>query len=458
MWAVSIFVWRSTGINYIQLLSLQNTDISALFARQPKQVEINVLHLTMDLSLVYLLSFLLFNKTLRGIVTLPGDAAVAHAIPVLLLVYFLYRFFFPFHKRRVYLLMLAKVLMAPFQPVQFRDGYIGQSTIPQSLSLSHHFCLSCSLSLSAGDLLTSLVRVFGNLSFSLIYLLLTLYWWLTNHVSAAESIHSPTWQHSPLYRHVLIPFLTLSPLWIRLMQCLRRSVETGKRWPHYFNALKYTSAIIVFSWSLFRPGAQQSPLWIVSLIAATCYQFVWDVTMDWGLVQWSDRRKRFVFRKERSLCSTRWYLVTIAINLLLRFSWAVTLLPEDLTRYLPLLLVLPCLCIPYSLRPPPLRYSSLYSYLYSNFHTVMAATEIVRRMVWGFFRLEWEFIERYGSAPVPVSQMEALEVERSVMYQRAGAGGTVCHPHRHSSHLTLLSSPASRPTPPPLPPRPRHSK
>lgn len=48
----------------------------------------------------------------------------------------------------------------------------------------------------------------------------------------------------------------------------------------------------------------------------------------------------------------------------------------------------------------------------------MAAAEIVRRMVWGFLRLEWEYIERYGSAPVPVSQIESLEAERSHMYQR----------------------------------------
>lgn len=48
----------------------------------------------------------------------------------------------------------------------------------------------------------------------------------------------------------------------------------------------------------------------------------------------------------------------------------------------------------------------------------MAAAEIIRRMVWGFLRLEWEYIERYGSAPVPISQIESLEVERSHMYHR----------------------------------------
>jgi hypothetical protein len=48
----------------------------------------------------------------------------------------------------------------------------------------------------------------------------------------------------------------------------------------------------------------------------------------------------------------------------------------------------------------------------------MAAAEIIRRMVWGFFRLEWEYIEKYGSAPVPTSQLEQLEIEKSFMNQR----------------------------------------
>jgi hypothetical protein len=45
----------------------------------------------------------------------------------------------------------------------------------------------------------------------------------------------------------------------------------------------------------------------------------------------------------------------------------------------------------------------------------MAAAEIVRRMVWGFLRLEWEHIEKYGSAPVSPEQVKALQYERARM-------------------------------------------
>jgi hypothetical protein len=179
--------------------------------------------------------------------------------------------------------------------------------------------------------LTSLVRVSVNLSFSLIYVSLTAYWWVSNHLSRAESIQMPTWEHAPAYRFGLIPFLTLLPLWLRLMQCLRRSVETGKRWPHYFNALKYCSAMLVFSFSAFRPGIQTNPLWVMGLVGATCYQFAWDITMDWGLLQLSPKGTFFI-RRERSMFSDNWYAAVIALNFVLRFSWAITLMPQHLQK------------------------------------------------------------------------------------------------------------------------------
>lgn len=166
-----------------------------------------------------------------------------------------------------------------------------------------------------------------NLSFSIAYVILTAYWWVSNHLNRAESVHSPTWEHSQFYRFCLIPFLTLFPLWIRLMQCLRRSVETGKRWPHYFNALKYCSAMVVFSFAAFRPHIQTNPIWILGLVGATCYQFAWDITMDWGLVQLSPDG-RLIVRRQRSVCSDAGYAGIALFNFILRFSWAITFLPD----------------------------------------------------------------------------------------------------------------------------------
>ena len=90
--------------------------------------------------------------------------------------------------------------------------------------------------------------------------------WLSNDMKAAASRSNVWWQDSPFYRLLLVPFLTLMPLWIRLMQCLRRSVESGQRWPHMANALKYTSAIAVISYGTFRPHLRGNSLWIASFV------------------------------------------------------------------------------------------------------------------------------------------------------------------------------------------------
>ena len=93
--------------------------------------------------------------------------------------------------------------------------------------------------------------------------------WLSNDMKAAASRSNVWWQDSPFYRLFLVPFLTLMPLWIRLMQCLRRSVESGQHWPHMANALKYTSAIAVISYGTFRPHLRGNSLWIASFVGDT---------------------------------------------------------------------------------------------------------------------------------------------------------------------------------------------
>lgn len=36
----------------------------------------------------------------------------------------------------------------------------------------------------------------------------------------------------------------------------------------------------------FRPQLHNSPLWVLSFIFATLYQYTWDVVMDWDLLRW----------------------------------------------------------------------------------------------------------------------------------------------------------------------------
>ena len=374
MWGVSMRVWRLAGIDFVRILRLEGTEIEGL--RTPEAV---VYSSATDLSLIFLTVFICFNKAVRGVLGIHGSLAVAHALPTLMVVFFIYRIVYPPTPRRKWLNMLWLVLTAPMNPIIFRDGYIG-------------------------DLLTSLVRVFLPMCFSIAYLLMSAAAWLSNDIKAAASTSSLWWLDSPWYRLLLVPFVTLMPLWIRLMQCLRRSVESGQRWPHMANALKYSSAIAVISYGTFRPAMRSNAVWIAAFVGATLFQFSWDLTMDWGIVVWADYKDAedvaffgLSLRRTRLLGSLWIYIGVICANLVLRFAWALTLLPESTSEG-----------------------HTFYSTLLFHLGPLVAAGEVLRRMVWGFFRLEWEQLEAIGS---PIFEKMAIGSSSRTHKHPSSSGG-----------------------------------
>ena len=306
MWGLSMRVWRKAGIDFVQLLGLEQTEIEG-----NKRPEATVYSSATDLSLIFLVTFICFNKAVRGVLNIHGSRAFAHVIPIFMIIFFFYRAVHPFSSKVKWINMLRDVLLAPFYPVGFRDGYIG-------------------------DLLTSLVRVLIPLCFSFAYLIMSAYAWLSNNIQVASSTSSLWWQDSVFYRFGLVPIITLYPLWIRLMQCLRKSVETGKRFPYLANSCKYASAIAVISYGTFRPHLREDPTWIFCFICATVFQFVWDLTMDWGMLLRSNLKGASDFsllgislRKNKLLGPSWVYVAVIFANFFLRFAWALTLLPDD---------------------------------------------------------------------------------------------------------------------------------
>ena len=309
MWGVSMRVWRKAGIDFTQLLGLEITEVEG-----QKRPEAAVYSSATDLSLIFLIIFISFNKAVRGVFNIEGSRAFAHILPIIMTMFFVYRAVYPITSRAVWIKMMRDVLIAPFSPVTFRDGYIG-------------------------DLLTSLVRVFIPLCFSFAYLIMSAYAWLSNNIQAASSTSDLWWQDSFFYRFGLVPLITLYPLWIRLMQCLRKSVETGKRFPYMANACKYASAIAVISYGSFRPHLREDMIWIACFVLATIFQFTWDLTMDWGMLVKSTSKSAsdssflgISLRKTR-LLGPHWLYITVIIsNFFLRFAWALTLLPDNRTN------------------------------------------------------------------------------------------------------------------------------
>lgn len=306
MWGVSMSVWRKAGIDFVQLLCLDGTEVED--HRTPESL---VYSSATDLSLIFFGVFIIFNKATRGVLNSHGSRAFAHILPLLMAIFFYCKACYPIHLRKKWICMLQQVLTAPWNPIGFRDGYIG-------------------------DLLTSLVRVIIPMCFSLAYLMMSAYAWLSNDIQAASSTSNLWWVDSPFYKLLLVPFITLYPLWIRLLQCLRRSVETGERWPHLANALKYATAIGVISYGTFQPHLRNNSLWIFCFILATIFQYVWDLTMDWGMlvkcnaVEASEFSFLGISLRNNRLLGPAWYYISVMIaNFILRFAWALTLLPDS---------------------------------------------------------------------------------------------------------------------------------
>jgi len=332
-----------------------------------QQPEKAVFSTTAGCSIVFLFLFISYTRSIRESTTAHSELTYAHSLPVLLLIASLASALHPWRSKRKWLFMLYQVIMAPLYPVCFRDGYIG-------------------------DLLTSLVRVAVPLVSGLIYALMAILAWLSNNFEMlGSSATVPWWEKTYFFRHILVPFLTLYPLWIRLLQCLRRSAESGQNWPHHGNALKYTSAISVISFGSFQPKIRASSFWIGGLVFATLFQLAWDVTMDWGLLAYTKptgyKSSKLSWRtmlggihlRSSRLLGPRWvYFAILVFNIIFRFAWTLTVWP-------------------YSLSSGDDSSDPLFlQMLFRHTGPFLASAEVVRRMVWGFLRVEWEHVEVLG--------------------------------------------------------------
>ena len=372
-WGIMCHTLRFKGINYMFILALP-LDSSRDWILVSREYEQSILRVCMEMLIAILTAFIAYS---RCTLLLTSSHVVSHAIPTLLLLYIFYRVLFPPHLRRPWLLVLQSVLYAPFGQVGFREGFVG-------------------------DLLTSTVRLAVPLTTACIYTLYATYTYCIH--KEAPSMELQWWHSHPALRTVIVPLLTLYPLWIRLMQCLRRAVDTRSRWPHYGNACKYASAMVVSGVGVLRPDLRGTGLWVTAFIASTLFQYSWDITMDWGLIEvdsgasWRDTTTslstvlaRYRLRTTRLLGESKTYLTVACVNLVLRFAWSLTLLPQALDTP-----------------------DSVANTLLAHMEPLLASVEIARRMLWGVLRIEWEQIEVHAeSAELDVDSVMQL---KRVMY------------------------------------------
>jgi len=221
------------------------------------------------------------------------------------------------------------------------------------------------------DVFTSMVKVFLDILWTLCFILSGDFLLPGSVLNEQNGLH--LWQSSTWYKRIAVPLLCLFPLWIRLMQCLRRYWDTGKRMPNLANAFKYSMAQTVTLFGAFYPiyllhsknDRNQrfvnlfQAFWLALFVSSSLYSFFWDVYMDWGL-----GRREYGYLGPRLMFPSRsHYYGVIFADFVLRFMWVQSLVP-----------------------PSSGSYFEIPAYLIA----INMSLELVRRTLWGFFRLEKE--------------------------------------------------------------------
>lgn len=341
-WGASVYIWTRYRINYI-----------FLFDFNPRIVDtpLHIFNETVDETLVFFSLMLLYYKS--GAHDMP-EVIPAGGYPFLLVLYTGKKLIFPWRTRAPLWKAIWEVVSAPIYSPTFFHTYVG-------------------------DIFTSMVKVFQDILWALCFVFSGDF--LLSEDRKDDTLPHP-WQHAFWYKNVVIPLICLAPLWFRFNQCLRRYLDTGKRWPNLANAFKYAMSQTVTLFGTFHPlymlhmkemqneAEAEAALefssnnvfqcfWIGLFISSSLYSFTWDVYMDWGL-----GKPRYGFLGPRLMFPNRLhYYGVVVIDLALRFMWVSTLIPPQ---------------------------SGISFELPQYLTALTMALELMRRTLWGFFRLEHE--------------------------------------------------------------------
>ena len=297
---------------------------------------------------VTLLSLLLvyYKATYRGglprVITDHVDSdTVAAVVPTLLVVGTVLRLVFPWARRRHLWLCFGRIVRAPFSQVRFVDTYVA-------------------------DVLSSMVRVLLDVL------------WTTCFFASGEFYKDPLGSaHQKndhficitrtFYRSVAIPIFCLLPLWSRFAQCLRKYHDAGTT-IHLQNAAKYVLSLFVALSSALNLQVTQK-WWFLLFVISSLFSFWWDVTKDWGLCI-DPRSPAFLDRPNHPKMYPMWYYpAAVIIDIPGRFAWLSQLMP-------------------------PTGYAQqLEKIMPEYFVPILALFELLRRCIWGFFRLEQEHVD-----------------------------------------------------------------
>eukprot|EP00981_Chlorochromonas_danica_P008656 scaffold2266_cov166-Ochromonas_danica.AAC.6 len=355
-WGMDIAIWTHYGVNFISVLELSNLKSNLLF----------VINQTTTLLTLFFISLLVFYRA-NGSKHMLDNSFVSYGSPLLLMVASLaiqiYQTFFYykhddssrglFNKRVIF-----GMLGAPLVPLTFRDGY-------------------------AADVLTSFTKIIADSLYAGCWVVSGSFIQNLPDGDQDESKYQELSHYGSDYLQcksndmvMAVTILQLIPLITRLLQCFRGLYENNfKLFPFAFNAWKYMLSILVVVFAVENWATQDIYLFLV--VMTTLYKWWWDIAMDWGLLEtfpesWSDffniknlRHKKFFLRSSLMYPHPAVYYVCILVNLVLRFIWVLSLTPM----------------------------TYLGGLVGAKLSLFMGSMEIIRRSMWGLFRVEWEHVK-----------------------------------------------------------------
>jgi hypothetical protein len=169
-------------------------------------------------------------------------------------------------------------------------------------------------------------------------------------------------------RSWVTPAVGMLPALWRLLQCIRRYVDNRLMFPHLANGLKYLLTIVTI-WlaavSRISHSTAAFALWVLSSFVTSIYAGVWDIYMDWGLLEKGSPNPLL----RAQLIYPPWmYYFAMVTNSLLRVSWIINVSPNQYGLFL------------------DFRVVAFFS----------AVLELVRRFQWNVFRMENEHVNNCG--------------------------------------------------------------
>lgn len=213
-----------------------------------------------------------------------------------------------------------RLLLAGLYPVEFRDFFMGD--------------MYCSLTYSMANI-------------ELFFCLYANDW---QNPSQCNSNHSR-----------LLGFFTALPAVWRAFQCIRRFKDTGNVFPHLVNCGKYmmtiASYVALSSYRIQRSNSNLA-LYITFALLNAIYCSIWDLFMDFSLMQFHSRNKGL---RDILAFNRKWvYYSIMVIDPLLRFNW-----------------------IFYAIFTYDTQHSTIASFFVS-------LAEVIRRGIWALVRVENE--------------------------------------------------------------------